>query len=119
MHDLYVGAHNISWPYIEDGKTLFAEIKGSIKANNGDIIREMALGGAGISMAPAMIVGSDISKGKLIPVLEDYEVEPINIYAVYPHNRHLSAKVRLFVDFLKGWISECPAWEDHDKEMMG
>lgn len=101
-----------NWPYMESGKIQNVRIDGKVKANNGDIIRDMAVSGAGISLSPAFIVGPELAQGRLETVLEDYEVEPINIYAVYPHNRHLSAKVRLFVDFLKNWFSQCPDWQD-------
>jgi len=101
-----------NWPYMENGKMQNVRIDGNVKANNGDIIRDMAVSGAGIAVSPAFIVGPELAQGRLEKVLEDYEVEPINIYAVYPHNRHLSAKVRLFVDFLKDWFGKCPDWED-------
>ncbi len=104
--------NNFSWVYMEDGKQHSVDLSGSLKANNGNIINDMAVAGGGISLSPAFIVGNKIAEGKLEAVLEDYEIEPINIYAVYPHNRHLSAKVRLFVDFLKDWFGGCPSWEE-------
>jgi DNA-binding transcriptional LysR family regulator len=100
------------WPYQENGTTQLVKIDGDVKANNGDIIRDMAINGSGVAVSPAFIVGQELANGKLQAVLEEYEVEPINIYAVYPHNRHLSAKVRLFVDFLKDWFGQCPSWEE-------
>ncbi|WP_419798757.1 MAG: LysR family transcriptional regulator [Terasakiella sp.] len=100
------------WSYQENGKTHLVKIEGDVKANNGDIIRDMAVNGAGVAVSPAFIVGRELANGVLESVMEEYEVEPINIYAVYPHNRHLSAKVRLFVDFLKDWFGNCPSWED-------
>lgn len=101
-----------SLQFRENGKEFSKEIHGDVKSNNGDFLRMMTVAGAGVSLSPAMIVGADIANGRLVPVLEDFESEPINIYAVYPHNRHLSAKVRLFVDHLKSYYSACPSWEE-------
>ncbi len=101
------------WPYQEGGKTHQVKIEGSIKANNGEVLRDLALAGIGLAVSPSFIVGPDVAKGTLECVLEGFDHNPVNIYAVYPHNRHLSAKVRLFVDFLKNWFKDCPSWEQH------
>ena len=55
-------------------------------------------------MLPQYIVGRDIEKGKLQVVLEQYSVAPLDIHAVYPHRKYLSAKVRDFLDFLQEWL---------------
>lgn len=103
------------WLFQEKGKEFSVKATGAIKANNGDIVSDLAVAGAGVLLSPAFIVGRDIAQGNLEVALEEYEVEPINIYAVYPHNRHLSAKVRLFVDFLKEWFDGCPSWNEIHK----
>ncbi|HEU4371856.1 MAG TPA: LysR family transcriptional regulator [Telluria sp.] len=75
-------------------------ISGPIRADNGDIIRLAALGGAGIAFQPYFIVGADIEAGRLVRVLPDWQSPELGVYAVYPSRKHLSAKVRTFVDFL-------------------
>lgn len=75
-------------------------ISGPIKADNGDIIRLAALRGAGIVFQPPFIIGDDIDAGKLVRVLPDWQSAELGVYAVYPSRKHLSAKVRTFVDFL-------------------
>ena len=52
------------------------------------------------SEANRLLVGEQLREGKLIEVLKDYRSDPIGIYAVYPSRRHLSAKIRSFVDYL-------------------
>jgi len=99
------------WIFQENGKEFSVKIKGNIKVNNGDTLRSMAIAGAGVLISPAFIIGGDVAEGRLELALEKFETEPINIYAVYPHNRHLSAKVRLLVDFLKKWFDGCPSWD--------
>jgi DNA-binding transcriptional LysR family regulator len=75
-------------------------ISGPIRADNGDIIRLAALGGAGIAFQPYFIVGADIEAGRLVRVLPEWQSPELGVYAVYPSRKHLSAKVRTFVDFL-------------------
>lgn len=80
--------------------TLAIPISGPIKADNGDIIRLAALRGAGIVFQPQFIIGDDVDAGRLVRVLPDWQSAELGVYAVYPSRKHLSAKVRTFVDFL-------------------
>jgi DNA-binding transcriptional LysR family regulator len=73
---------------------------GSIRADNGDMLRLAAIAGSGLIFQPRFIVEEDIRAGRLEQVLSDYTSEELGIHAVYPSRRHLSAKVRTFVDFL-------------------
>lgn len=73
---------------------------GPMHANNGHILVEAAIGGRGVVMSPCFICGEAWRDGRLEPALEDFESNPVGIHAVYPPSRHLSAKVRAFIDFL-------------------
>jgi DNA-binding transcriptional LysR family regulator len=70
-----------------------------------------ALRGAGIVLLPSFIVRAALTAGRLVPVLPGYRVPELGIYAVYPHSRHLSAKVRSFVDFLIPRFGDKPIWD--------
>lgn len=93
-----------------DGETR-VRVSGRFKANNGDALRGAARNGLGVLNTPNFIAYEDIRSGDLEPVLTDYADVIANIYAVYPHNRHLSAKVRLFVDFLADRFNPVAPWE--------
>ncbi len=80
------------------------KVSGRMQANVADPIRVAANKGLGLVMLPNYIVGRDIEKGKLQVVLEQYRISPLEIHAVYPHRKYLSAKVRDFLDFLQGWL---------------
>lgn len=80
------------------------KVSGRIQSNVADPIRMAADDGLGLVMLPKYIVGRDIEKGKLKVVLEQYSVAPLEIHAVYPHRKYLSAKVRDFLDFLQEWL---------------
>ncbi len=69
-----------------------------------DPIRVAAVNGLGLVMLPNYIVGRDLEKGKLVPVMQDYSIDPLDIHVVYPHRKYLSAKVRSFIDFAQEWL---------------
>jgi DNA-binding transcriptional LysR family regulator len=87
------------------------KVSGNISANNGDALRAAALKGAGVFLSPTFIVNEDLRSGRLQSVLEQFTKTDLAIYAVYPHNRYLSAKVRAFVDFLGKYFGPGPYWD--------
>jgi len=62
-------------------------------------------------MSPIFAVGKDIKSGRLNIILEDYVIGDFGLYAVYSHRKHLSTKVRLFIDMAKEYFSHVPEWE--------
>ncbi|HEX8884987.1 MAG TPA: LysR family transcriptional regulator [Noviherbaspirillum sp.] len=88
------------WRLQGQGKVVSVRSSGSIKADNGDMLRLAAVAGSGLIFQPWFIVEEDVQAGRLERVLEDYTSEELGIYAVYPSRRYLSAKVRTFIDFL-------------------
>ena len=79
---------------------LTVAISGPIRADNGDIIRLAALSGAGILFQPQFIVDDDLAAGRLVRLLPQWQSAELGVYAVYPSRKHLSARVRTFVDFV-------------------
>lgn len=104
LHYAYYSTGN-EWRFDRDGRTHMVRVPASLRANNGDVLRTVALAGHGIILQPGFLVGDDIKAGRLVPLLTDYTHQPINMYAVYPHRRHLSIKVRTFVDHLESRFS--------------
>ena len=89
------------WPFRDrDGRERDVRIAGPLQANNGRFLEALAVEGAGIVYEPDFIVGPDVRAGRLVPLLTDYVPVENPIYVVYPSRRHLSAKVRVFTDFL-------------------
>ena len=86
-------------------------VSGSLAANNGDALLAAALAGRGIILQPTFIVGEALREGRLLPVLPGWRLADYNIYAVYPSARHLSPKVRRFVDFLAARFRDPPPWD--------
>ncbi|MEX1147382.1 MAG: LysR family transcriptional regulator [Sphingomonadales bacterium] len=99
------------WTFSDNGKPFTVPVSGGLEANNGDAIRAAAVGGLGICTLPDFIIHADLAAGRLVPLLETYESPPLGIHAVFPANRHLSAKVRAFVDFLGDEYSARTPWQ--------
>ena len=69
-------------------------------SNNGEVLRDAVVKGRGIALLPTFIVGADLQEGSLRSILTDYTAPEVSVYAIYPQTRHLSVKVRMFIDFL-------------------
>ncbi len=80
-------------------------------SNNGDVLMEAAVAGAGIALQPTFISGPAIKAGKLQVILQEYEPEPMGLYAVYAHRQLLASKVRSFIDFIDGYFGDPPYWD--------
>jgi len=98
------------WRFTDgDGRPHDVRISGPLHANNGQVLCALAVAGLGITLEPDFIVAPDVRAGRLVPLLAGYATPSIPINAVYPSRRHLSAKVRAFVDFLVEWFAQ-PTW---------
>lgn len=80
-------------------------------SNNGDVLAAAAAGHQGIALLPTFIVGARLQSGELRTLMCDYEPTPLTICALYPRHRHLSSKVRRFVDAVGAAIGEQPYWD--------
>lgn len=100
------------WQFLDaSGQPYAARIRSRFAANNGDTVRAMALSGQAIAWLPTFLAGDDLRAGRLVHLMPDHAPPPIDILAVYPSRRHLSAKVRAMVDFLADAFRGVPVWE--------
>jgi DNA-binding transcriptional LysR family regulator len=100
------------WRFVRpDGRPWPVEVRGRLHANNGDALRAAALRGFGLAVLPSFLVGRDFQSGALVSVLDAFMAQDSGVYAVYPHARHLSPKVRAFVDFLADRFGPDPYWD--------
>jgi DNA-binding transcriptional LysR family regulator len=83
-------------------------VTGVLCSNNGEVLREAAVRGLGITLLPRFIVEPELQQGSLQIVLPDYHAPELCVYVMYPVNRHLSTKIRLLVDFLQGQFGHQP-----------
>jgi len=93
-----IGKH---WPIVSPkGKTVSIEVDSRAAANSPRAVKEMAVAGGGVGMIPRFIVESDLKSGSLKEVLPGYHTLEFGLFAIYPHRKYLSKKVRCFIDFL-------------------
>jgi len=71
-----------------------------VEANNGDILRDLAIAGEGIILQPDFVVEQALADGRLVRVLPDWHAGDYGLFAVYSSRRHQPAKVRVFIDHL-------------------
>ena len=98
------------WHFMVGGTETVIRAKGAIMTSNGDSILKAVQAGGGLAMLPSFMTGEHIKSGRLIEVLSEFVREDVPIYAVYPSSRHLSPKVRAFVDFLIETYGPQPYW---------
>ena len=86
--------------------------KGAIRIDNGESIRDVCVGGAGLTLCSIWCAYKALQKGELVQVLKDYPlVSDTAIWAVYPSSRLLAPKVRAFIDYFIKCYGETPYWE--------
>jgi len=76
------------------------------------MIRQLLLAGEGLSLLPTFLVAEDLRRGRLEAVLADSLRADTQVHAVYPHRKHLSAKVRQLVDYLVRLYGPRPHWDE-------
>ena len=96
----------------KDGRKYRVNVNAAMTATSGDFLCAAAMQGLGIAMQPTFIAGEAIGRGQLVPILADYEWPVSPAYAVYPPARHLSYRVREFIDFLVKHFSGTPYWDE-------
>lgn len=89
------------WPLVRDGKAIQVRVAGNITVNNGELVREMALAGLGITLLPDFFIEQDLREGRLAVVLEKAVNRTATISVVCPRGRYLSSGVRAFVEYLE------------------
>jgi DNA-binding transcriptional LysR family regulator len=95
-----------------DGTPLNFSPIGNLRTNSAAVLKMAALAGQGLVCLPTFLVHDELASGRLVTVLDDYLLPPLTLRALYPHNRHLSAKVRAFVDFLAARFARQPPWDN-------
>lgn len=97
-----------------DGVIQDVQAGGHFQTNNTEALHAVTVDGQGVTILPTWLIGQDLAEGRLETVLNDYAVSPTaldtSIYAIFPYNRHLSPKVRAFVDALVDRFTPVPPW---------
>jgi len=96
----------LPFEFRKDNEELEINPRYLLSVNDSRTFVNAALNGLGIAQLPRFMIRDALAKGELIPVLPEWSREPLPLYIVYPPNRHLSNKVRVFVDWLVKLLSD-------------
>jgi DNA-binding transcriptional LysR family regulator len=99
------------WLFPVDGVAHAVRVAGTMRSSNGDVLREAAIAGVGLVLLPTFIISDALARGALERVLPNYEPPGVAVAAVYPQSRHVSPKVRAFIDFLAARFGAEPYWD--------
>jgi DNA-binding transcriptional LysR family regulator len=83
-----------------DGERRTVPLVPALRSNSVRVLREACAAGAGVLLAPSMNAWRDLAAGRLVRILADWRIGSVGLHALYPHRRHLPAKVRSFVDYV-------------------
>lgn len=81
-------------------QTVIAKRPSRISANNADALSRLAVGGAGLALVPDFLIEEDVAKGSLQYVLQDWAVEPLDVFAVWPANAPKDGLIKHFVNYV-------------------
>jgi DNA-binding transcriptional LysR family regulator len=99
------------WHFVDArGNPVVARISGSLITSSSETTHAAAMAGIGLILTSPFVVADLIASGALVPLLPDYRAQPLEINALYPHRRHLSCKVRVFIDMLADRFTEQQRW---------
>ena len=105
------GGRPVEWRYTIDGHIRSITINGRFSSSNAEAVRDATLAGYGIAKLATFLISDDLRAGRLVRVLDEVAADGPSVRAVYPSSRHLSPKVRSFIDELvDAWRPE-PPWD--------
>lgn len=88
-----------------DGQQLEIHGRHVVTVDDGNAYLAAGVAGMGVLWLPQYMVPTHVAQGELVPLFEDWQIEPMPMYVAYPPNRHVSAKLRAFID----WVVELMA----------
>ncbi|CAI3799990.1 HTH-type transcriptional regulator DmlR [Pseudomonas sp. MM221] len=102
-HDCLPYGHSrqVQWQFRQGGKAQAIQVTGRMRANNGELLRDAAIAGMGVTYLPTFIVGQALADGRLVAVLEEWTLPALQLSAVYPQHRQVARPVQGFVSFLR------------------
>lgn len=98
------------WSFRDGGERITLQVRHRVRVNGASAVRRLVLSGEGIAIVPAYMIAEDLREGRLVSLLTEYEDETLPISVLYLANRHLSRKVRAFIDAVETEIANSADW---------
>ena len=88
------------WLFRREGRVFAVPVLGNLTFDHAECLVEAATSGTGVIQISSYVTAAATAAGLLTPVLTDFQVDSPSMWILYPQNRHLTPRVRVFVDFL-------------------
>ena len=105
------GGQQRGWTFLRDGKLVAVKVSGDLDCNDGELLFSWVKQGLGVGWRSTWEIQAELKRGELVTVLDEYAMANYDIQAVYPQQRYLPAKVRLFIDHLREIYNAPGYWE--------
>ena len=76
-----------------------------LSVDDGNAYLAAGLAGLGILWLPDYLAKAHVANGELLPLFEGWQLDPMPLYIAFPPNRHVSAKLRVFIDWVAGLMA--------------
>jgi DNA-binding transcriptional LysR family regulator len=109
QHDCILGpglSGRRGWRFTGSGKTTSVAVQGALTVTSADAVTACAKAGLGIAIASRWMCRAELEAGEVVPVLSDYQLDRVELHAVYPGGRRPSLKVRTFSDYLAAQLAQ-------------
>lgn len=104
------GGQQRGWYFQKSGKQIAVRVDGNLDCNDGELLHRWSVEGLGLAWRSTWEIQRELESGALVTVLDEFALPDYTIMAVYPQQRHVPAKVRFFVEYLKGVYGEKGYW---------
>lgn len=94
------------WAFKQGSTVQSVTVSGRVRVSAAEGVREAVLGHLGVALTSQWMFANELAKGEVVPLLEDWELPPVDLWAVFPTGRLASAKARAFADFVEGLMSQ-------------
>lgn len=104
------GGQQRGWLFQRDGRQVNVRASGNLDCNDGELLHRWVTEGLGIAWRSTWEIALELERGDLVTVLDEHALPSYDIHAVYPQHRHVPARLRLFVDYLKKTYARPGYW---------
>jgi DNA-binding transcriptional LysR family regulator len=104
------GGQQHGWLFRKGGRPVNVRVAGNLDCSDGELLHRWAVEGLGLAWRSTWEIAPELERGTLVTVLDDYALPSYDIHAVYPQQRHVPARLRLFVDYLKATYGRPGYW---------
>jgi LysR family transcriptional regulator, regulator for bpeEF and oprC len=102
----------VPWTFLAGGETVEVRMHGAVTVNDSEVYLDCGVQGFGLIQPLLFAAAKPLAENRLCEILPDFKPKPKPIYLVYPTNRHMSAKIRVFSDWIASLFDSMPEFVD-------